>query len=125
VLTDTTFWIDLLVERWEARRGPATAFIATHRAFDLFVSVVTWGELAEGFEQHGDLQLFLRGVRVLPLPQQVAWETSRIQRELAAAGARLGENDSWIAGTARTWGHGLVTRDAAFGRVPRLRVLRY
>jgi predicted nucleic acid-binding protein len=125
VLTDTTFWIDLLGERRRRERGPATGFLATHRAFELTVSVVTWGELAEGFRDLNELQGFLRGVRILPLPQHVAWEASRIQHELITTGGRLGENDSWIAGTARAWGHRLVTRDGAFERVPRLRVVSY
>jgi len=59
------------------------------------------------------------------LPRQIAWEASRIERELARTGARLGENDNWIAATARAWGLRLVSRDIAFQRVPRLNVLRY
>ena len=86
---------------------------------------MTWGELAEGFADFGQIEAFLRGVRILMLPQQIAWEASRIQRELATAGSRLGENDSWIAATARAWGYRLVTRDDAFGRVPRLQLVRY
>ena len=125
MLTDTSFWIDLLEEQRDGRRGPACVFITQHRAFELCVSIVTWGELAEGFRQFGDLDRFLRGVRILMLPQQIAWEASRIQRELAEVGGRLGENDSWIAATARAWGHRLVSRDHAFARVPRLRVVRY
>jgi predicted nucleic acid-binding protein len=125
VLTDTTFWIDLLEEHHEHRRGPARVFIAKHRGFELYVSIVTWGELAEGFAKFEDLGNFLHGIRLLMLPQQIAWEASRIQRELAATGGRLGENDSWIAATARGWGHRLVSRDDAFDRVPRLRVVRY
>ena len=100
-------------------------FIARHRAFELFVSIVTWGELAEGFPEFDDLDRFLRGVRILMLPQQIAWEASRIQRELAETGGRLGENDSWIAATARAWGQRLVSRDNAFARVPRLIVVGY
>jgi predicted nucleic acid-binding protein len=59
------------------------------------------------------------------LHRQVAWEAGRIERELAEDGARLGENDNWIAATARTWGLRLVSRDAAFTRVPRLGVVSY
>jgi predicted nucleic acid-binding protein len=81
--------------------------------------------LAEGFKTFEELHRFLRGVRILVSPQQIAWESSRIQRELSAIGARLGENDAWIAPSARAWGHRLVTRDEAFERVPRLRVARY
>ena len=125
MLTDTTFWIDLLEERRDRRRGPATIFISRHRVFDLYISIVTWGELAEGFPEIGDLDALLRGVRILMLPQQIAWEASRIQRELAITGGRLGENDSWIAATARAWGHRLVSRDGSFERVSELHVVRY
>ena len=123
MLTDTTFWIDLLEERTRRQSGPAARFIATHRAIRFRVSVVTWGELAVGFNSARDLALTLRGVRLLFLPQQVAWEASRIEREIA--GERLGENDNWIAATARVWGLRLVTRDAAFARVPRLSLVSY
>jgi len=125
VLTDTTFWIDLLEERHENRLGGAGAFIARHRSHELYISIVTWGELAEGFEDFRGLETLLRRIPVLMLPQQIAWEASRIQRELAQGGRRLGENDSWIAATARAWGQSLVTRDSAFERVPRLRLAHY
>jgi predicted nucleic acid-binding protein len=123
MLTDTTFWIDLLGERSRRQPGPAARFIAKHRAARFRVSIITWGELAVGFASAHDLALALRGVRLLFLPQQVAWEASRIEREIA--GQRLGENDNWIAATARVWGLRLVTRDTAFARVPRLSVLSY
>jgi predicted nucleic acid-binding protein len=123
MLTDTTFWIDLLRERGRRQLGPASRFIAMHRAIRFRVSVITWGELAEGFDAAHNLALALRGVRLLFLPQQVAWEASRIAREIPRQ--RLGENDNWIAATARAWGLRLVTRDAAFARVPRLSVVSY
>lgn len=125
MLADTTFWIDLIRERQEGIRGPVHRFIASHRNQTLQVSVITWGELAEGFAHHADLESFLGGVRVLMLPRHVAWEASRIQRELGRSGGRLGENDLWIAATARSWGHRLVTRDRAFERVPRINLVRY
>jgi len=125
VLTDTTFWVDLLQERRHHQRGPASLFIAAHRASQLSVSIVTWGELAEGFAAVGDLEKALNRIRVLMLPRQIAWEASRIQRDLATTGARLAENDSWIAATARGWGLRLVSRDQAFSRVPQLRVVNY
>lgn len=125
MLTDTTFWIDLLEERRAGERGPVSGFLAQHRTQEILISVISWGELAEGFPDYAELNRFLRGVRVLMLPQQVAWEASRVQRELAETGGRLGGNDSWIAATARAWGHRLVTRDGAFARVRRLIVVRY
>lgn len=125
MLTDTTFWIDLLEERTDGSPGPATAFLARHRSYEILTSIITWGELAEGFTRHEELGQFLRGVRILTLPQQIAWEASRIQRELAETGGRLGENDSWIAATARAWGHKLVSRDEAFLRVRGLKIVSY
>jgi predicted nucleic acid-binding protein len=97
--------------------------MAAHRAHRFRVSLVTWAELAEGVASSADLEALLKRVRLLQLPKQVAWETSRIQRELS--GQRLGENDAWIAGTARAWGLRLVTRDGAFRRVPRLDRIPY
>ncbi len=125
MLTDTTFWVDLLRERARGQRGPAHEFIAEHRTRELRVSVVTWGELAVGFAASGDLQRLLSGIRVLMLPLQIAWEASRIERELSTQGLRLGENDTWIAATARAWGFTLVSNDAAFRRVRRLKVVSY
>ncbi len=125
MLTDTTFWIDLAEERASGTLGGAHRFIGRHRSQELQVSIVTWGELAAGVNSPAELDRLLRRVRVLMLHRQVAWEAGRIERELAARGSRLGENDNWIAATARTWGLRVVTRDVAFARVPRLRVVAY
>lgn len=125
MLTDTTFWLDYVDERRERRHGPAHAFIAAHRAHELRVSVITWEEIAEGLERAAEVDRILQQVRLTLIPKQVAWETSRIQRELAGIGRRLGENDAWLAGTARSWGMRLISNDARFEDVPRLRVLRY
>jgi tRNA(fMet)-specific endonuclease VapC len=125
VLTDTTFWIDLAEERATSGGGPAHRFLASHRAQALEVSIITWGELAAGAQSPAELDRLLRRVRVLMLHRQVAWEAGRLERELAQRGMRLGENDNWIAATARTWGLRIVSRDEAFGRVPRLDVVSY
>jgi len=125
VLTDTTFWVDLAQERAIGQRGPAHRFLAGHGAQNMEVSIVTWGELAAGVNSLEELDRLLRRVRVLMVHRQVAWEAGRIDRELAQAGGRLGENDNWIAATARTWGLRLVSRDGAFSRVPGLDVISY
>jgi predicted nucleic acid-binding protein len=125
MLTDTTFWIDLLGERRDRRRGPATEFLARHRNSPLEVSIITWGELAAGFNSPAELDHLLRRVRIVHLHMQVAWEAGRIESELAHRGQRLGENDNWIAATARVWGLRLVSQDEAFTRVLRLTVVRY
>lgn len=125
MLTDTTFWLDYADERRERRRGPAHAFIAAHRAHEFRVSVVTWEELAEGLERSAEVDLILQQVRLTLIPKQVAWETSRIQRELSTVGRRLGKNDAWLAGTARSWGMRLISNDRRFDDVPRLRAIHY
>jgi predicted nucleic acid-binding protein len=125
MLTDTTFWIDLLEERRDKLSGPATTFLARNRSTFLEVSIITWGELAPGFNSPAELNQLLRRIRVLHLHLQVAWEAGRIERELAAEGQRLGENDNWIAATARSWGLRLVTNDRAFTRVRGITVVSY
>jgi predicted nucleic acid-binding protein len=125
MLTDTNFWIHLQEERQRGEVGPAGAFLARHRAADLKVSIITWGELAPGFDDVAFLERLLHRVKVLYVPVQVAWEAGRIENELAQRGGRLGENDNWIAATARVWGLRLVTRDLAFARVRALRVVHY
>lgn len=125
MLTDTTFWVDLLKERRDRRSGPATQFLARHRGDSLEISIITWGELAAGFESEDALNLLLRRIQVLSLHRQVAWEAGKIEKSLGATGRKLGENDNWIAATARVWGLRLVTRDEAFRRVPDLAVVYY
>lgn len=125
MLTDTTFWIDLGDETEKGEIGPARQFLARHRAARLKVSIITWGELAPGFDAPAELDYLLRRIRVVHLHLQIAWEAGRIERELAARGQRLGENDNWIAATARASGLRLVTRDAAFRRVPGLKFISY
>jgi predicted nucleic acid-binding protein len=125
MLTDTTFWIDLGEESERGRIGPALQFLARHRTSNLRVSIITWGELAPGVNSPAELDNLLRRIRIVHLHLQIAWEAGRIERELAARGQRLGENDNWIAATARTAGLRLVTRDDAFERVRGLHLLRY
>jgi predicted nucleic acid-binding protein len=125
MLTDTSFWIDLFREQNYRQKGPATSFLARYRAHELSVSVVTWGELAVGVERSGDLEKLLWRVRIHFLPLQVAWYASRIDRDLASKGQRLGENDNWIAATALAYGLRLVTNDEDFKRVPKLHRVSY
>jgi predicted nucleic acid-binding protein len=99
--------------------------MAGHRAQEFSVSVVTWGELAAGFEKIGDVEHILRRIKIHYLPLHVAWQASRIERQLGQSGQRLGENDNWIAATALAFGLRLVTNDEDFRRVSGLRRIGY
>jgi predicted nucleic acid-binding protein len=125
MLTDTTFWIDLLEEQARGELGGARRFLARHRAHQLSVSIITWGELAAGVVRVVDLERMLWRIPVHPLPHQTAWQASRIDRLLIRRGLRLGENDNWIAATALTIGLRLVSRDLSFRHVPGLHVVDY
>src|SRR5438105_790864 len=67
MVTDTTFWVDLERERRQRRRGDAHQFLARHRAQTLAVSIITFGELAVGFQTPHELERLLRRVRVIML----------------------------------------------------------
>ena len=126
LVTDTNFWIALEEERANGQvNGRAQVCLAAHRREPLAISIITWGELAAGFANHSDLAAYLHRVSVVPLKEHVAWEASRIERELRAQGLQLGENDHWIAATARVSGLRLVTNDRAFQRVPGPRVITF
>ena len=125
MLTDTTYWVDLAQERASRQGGPAHQFLARHRTQALEVLIITWGEAGGGCEGAGGTGSAAAARARVMLHRQIAWEAGRIERELAQSGSRLGENDNWIAATARVWGLRLVSRDAAFTRVQGLRVVAY
>ena len=125
MLTDTSFWIDLAQERERRQIGPAHQFLARHRTAQFKVSIITWGELACGVNSPAELDHLLRRVRIVYLHLQIAWEAGRIEYELSKHGERLGENDNWIAATARASGLRLITRDTAFRRVRNLHLVSY
>ena len=96
----------------------------------LCTSVVVRGEIRYGLERlpagkkRTDLEV--RALAILaPLPHEpvtdlIAETYGRLKASLEAGGAILGDNDSWIAATAKELGLVLVTRDAQFGHVPGL-----
>jgi len=97
-----TFLID--VQREAARRQPGRAFrfLQANPDEPVRISVVSWGEFAEGFG--GDAERVcadvLRPYPVIPLSEAIAWRCGQLSRELRARGERIGDNDLWIACTA-------------------------
>jgi predicted nucleic acid-binding protein len=125
MICDTTFLSDLHHEREASRPGPAMTFLAQHRAQPFLVTVISAGEFAVMFPDQNQARLFLARYRVLRLTPEIALTAAGVERELIAAGGRLGENDNWIAGFCRYYGQPIISRDVAFDRVRALRRLGY
>ena len=89
------------------------------------MTVISVGELAVLFDTDQDARLFLQRYRQLRLFPEIAYAAAEIDRELIEQGHRLGENDNWIAGFCRYYNQPLISEDAAFDRVPKLRRLTY
>jgi len=128
VIVDTTFLID--VEREIAQRQPARAmeFLSRHHAQVMRISVVTLGELAEGYTDPEDPSLaeLTAPYGVIEVSLAIARKYASISRGLRASGSRWGDNDLWIAATALDAGEPLVTRDLDhFSRIRGLEVLHY
>jgi len=127
MLLDTQFIIDLQREVQAARVGPARTFLGTHRQRPVWVSIVSFGEVAAGMTRSEQAREFFArsGFRMVALKPEMALRAAELDRHLQDEGARLGENDNWIAGTALYCGLSLVTNDPDFDRVPGLRRLHF
>jgi predicted nucleic acid-binding protein len=123
LLFDTSVLIDLERELFERRVGPVRTFLGRHRAEDLACTTVTVGELASGADEHA-VRFFLKRLRKIPLNDAIAYAAGALDRNLARAGKRLGENDNWIAATALHLSATLVFVDGDFERVPKLKQRR-
>lgn len=122
LLLDTSFLIDLEDEVARGREGVAMRLLAAHPRRPVAISIVAWGELAEGFTDATAFNAFASRFRVLQLSRAIAWRAAAMQSALPR---RLGENDAWIAATALVYGATLVGRERAFARVPRLEYLPF
>ena len=122
LLLDTSFLIELEDELVKRRPGAATALLEAHRRAAIAISIITLGEFAEGFTDPQAFGEFIARFRVVQLSRAIAWRAAMMQGSLPK---RLGENDSWIAATALSYGATLVARECAFARVPRLSCLQF
>jgi predicted nucleic acid-binding protein len=125
MIADTTFLSDFHHEQEAQRQGPASRFLAAHRSQPTLITVISVGEIAVIFDSPHAVRQFLGPYRVLRLTPDIALIAAQIDREQIACGARLGENDTWIAGFCRYYRQPLISRDAAFDKVEGLRRLAY
>ncbi len=128
MLFDTTFLIDLQREALRQAPGRAFRFLETHPDMPMRISVVTLGEMAEGFpgDRKADFLSLVQPYEVIPLSRETAWQYGQASRALRAGGDRIGDNDLWIACTALELGVPLVTRDRRhFDRIEGLRIITY
>jgi predicted nucleic acid-binding protein len=125
MIVDTNFLIDLYHEHQAGRPANAVGFRNSHRREKLRTTVVSLAEFAAGFNRLAEARAYLDAFRVYRLFPEAAFEAATVDRELMMVGNRLGEADNLIAGIARYYGETLVSNDAAFRRVPHLRVLAY
>jgi len=117
LLLDTSFLIEFEEELAHRKAGPARGVLAASRRETAAISIITFGEFAEGFADPRALVEFLAPFRLVTLSRAIARRTAALQSSLAR---RLGENDSWIAATALSFEATLVGREKAFERAPRL-----
>jgi len=125
MIADTTFVSDLVRERRQDRRGPASALLAELRAQSVRTTIITAGELAIMFERSAEAFVWLARWRIYPLHPGIAAAAADIDRVLRVRGARLGENDNWIAGFAAYYREAIISHDEAFDRAPGVRRVQY
>jgi len=125
MICDTNFLSELYNEQQAGMQGPAAALLARHRQTPFLVTDISLGEVAVIFAEQTDARRFLSRYRILRLTPEIGYMAALVERELMLVGARLGENDNWIAGFCRYYGQPLISRDRAFDRVGGLRRLPY
>ena len=113
-LIDTDWVIDFLL-------GDATARnLLTTLPGDLAISIVTYSEVYEGILRSSDplrdeqgFRAFLRQARILPITRAIAKRNATVRADLRSRGRTVRNRglDLFIAATALTYDHTLVTRN--------------
>lgn len=128
MILDTTFLIDLERELLKKIPGKAMKFLTDHPEAVMRISVVTLGELAEGYadDKGKDLQEMTAPYDIVEIGKETALAYGRLSRAQRAAGSRMGDNDLWIAAAAIQRGETLVTRNGGhFDKIPNLSITTY
>ena len=108
--------------------APVVKRVQAHAPRDLAISAVTVMELRYGAARRcapkltAAIDAVLRALTLLPFDAAAAERAGAVRAALEAKGISLGMADSQIAGQALASGATLLGNDAAFRRVPGLRV---
>jgi predicted nucleic acid-binding protein len=128
MILDTTVLVDLQKEFRRDQPGSARRLLETSGDTAVFITFVTWMELAEGFgdPDRDACERFLSGFQVLWPDTETAWRAARLSRSLRASGGPIGDHDLWIAALALQHGRTVVSRNERhFRRVPGLAFRSY
>lgn len=128
LIFDTTFLIDFQRERNADREGPTHAFLRENAEAAAYLSVIAYGEFAEGFEDrtHASFLSVTESFDILPVTRDIAGIYAEIAAILRRQGRIIGANDLWIAATALHRDFPLVSRNLDhFARVPGIQLRSY
>jgi predicted nucleic acid-binding protein len=125
VIADTTFLIDFIREGAAGQFGRARSFLTQRRQAQIRTTIISVGEVSVSFARSADAWDYFKHWKVYSLHRGIVEAAADVDRELIRAGARLGENDNWIAGFCRYYRQPIISLDTAFDRVPGLRRLGY
>ena len=128
LMLDTTFLIDLQIEKRRRREPAAHQFLHAHPNVEAHAPAIVAGEFAEGFENLDDpsLQAVMGSIHWVPVDLETSQVYASVARSLRQAGRLIGTNDLWIAASALRHRMALVTRNQReFSRVPDLMMIGY
>lgn len=128
LIFDTTFLIDFQRERKHGKAGRAHQFLANNADKGAYLSVIAYGEYAEGFDNPYEPAFIsvVESFEILAITRKTAEHYARIAGALRRDGKLIGSNDLWIAAVALENNMPLVSDNSShFGRVPDLRLLGY
>ena len=103
-------------------------FLARHHAQTMRIGVITFGELAGGYDDPSapGLEELIAPYGIVEITQSTGRRYAAISRALRSSGSRWSDNNPWIGATTLEVGEPLVTRDLDhFSRITGLTVLGY
>jgi predicted nucleic acid-binding protein len=125
-LLDTNAVSDLMRDHAQVKSrvsnhpGPVVTSVVVVGEIRYGLSRLPAGKKRNGLEARA--QGILAAFPVEPVTEPIADAYGRLKASLESQGLNLNDNDVWIAATALTNGHLLVTRDRLFSQVPALLV---